>query len=185
VSGAPNALEVFHKALLASASVPGAFPPVLFNVEVDGHIYDEVHGDRGVISEDTTLAEWQFNLRELREEQASNLKPSTRYVIRNGKIEPEPETVEYSLLGLGGRAVSTLIKLQGVGDIVTAYESAKIRGSDFRVTWIGRDFDAPYPGPFYPVYMTALYHSGYDLMKASEAWDKKPLMLMSDEERLR
>ncbi len=40
-SGAPNALDTFHKALLASASVPGAYPPVVLDVEVDGQKYQE------------------------------------------------------------------------------------------------------------------------------------------------
>jgi hypothetical protein len=100
-------------------------------------------------------------------------------------VEPEPETTKYTILGLAGRAVSTLIKMQGVGDILAAYESARISGADFKVTWIGRDFDAPYPGPFDPDYMKALYRYGYDLMIAGEAWEDKPLMLMNDEERRR
>ncbi len=185
MSGAPNALDIFHKALLASASVPGAYPPVVLDVEVDGQKYQELHADGGVISQDTTLAMWQFDLREAREERASSQRPSALYLIRNGRVEPEPETTEYTILGLAGRAVSTLIKMQGVGDILAAYESAKISGADFKVTWIGRDFDAPYPGPFDPGYMKALYQYGYDLMKAGEAWENKPLMLMSDEERRR
>jgi hypothetical protein len=184
-SGAPNALDIFHKALLASASVPGAFPPVLFDVEVDGQIYDEIHADGGVISQDTTLSAWQYDLRELRDELGSDQKPSRLYLIRNGKVEPEPETTKYSLLGLAGRSISTLIKTQGDSNILEAYGSAKISGADFHVTWIGRDFDAPYPGPFDPGYMKALYQYGYDLMKAGDAWENKPLMLMSDEERLK
>jgi hypothetical protein len=184
-SGAPNALDIFHKALLASASVPGVFPPVVFDVEVDGQQYQELHADGGVISQDTTLGDWQYNLRKSREERASSQRPSAIYLIRNGRVEPEPEITEFNILGLSGRAVSTLIKMQGIGDIVTAYGSAVISGADFRVTWIGRDFDAPYPGPFDPGFMKALYQYGYDLMIAGEAWENKPLMLMSDEERRR
>ena len=184
-SGEPNALDIFHKVLLASASVPGAFPPVLFDVEVGGQIYDEIHADGGVISQDTTLGMWQFDLRKLREEQALSQRPSALYLVRNGRVEPESATTDFTILGLSGRAVSTLIKMQGVGDILAAYGSTKISGADFKVTWIGRDFDAPYPGPFDPGYMKALYQYGYDLMIAGEAWENKPLMLMSDEERRR
>jgi predicted acylesterase/phospholipase RssA len=35
-SKAPVALSLFRKILLASAAVPGAFPPVMIDVEVDG-----------------------------------------------------------------------------------------------------------------------------------------------------
>jgi hypothetical protein len=184
-SGAPNALDIFHKVLLASASVPGAFPPVLFDVEVDGKMYDEIHADGGVISQDTTLSGWQYDLRKFRDKHASDQRPSALYLVRNGRVEPEPETTKYSLIGLAGRSISTLIKVNGVGNIVTAYEAAEISGADFKVTWIGRDFAPPYPGPFDPVYMKALYKYGYDLMQDGEAWEDKPMMLMSDEERQR
>jgi hypothetical protein len=126
---------------------------------------------------------WQHDLREAREERASNQMPSALYLIRNGRVEPVPETTKYTLIGLAGRSISTLIKMQGTGDILAAYASAKISGAEFNVTWIGRDFKAPHPGPFDPDYMKALYQYGYDLMKAGEAWENKPLMLMSDEER--
>jgi hypothetical protein len=182
-SGAPNALDVFHKVLLASASVPAAYPPVLFDVEVDGQIYDEIHVDGGVISQDTTLGMWQHSLRESREERASSQRPSALYLIRNGRVEPVPETTKYTLIGLAERSIFTLIKMQGTGDVLAAYASAKISGADYKETWIGRDFKAPYPEPFDPDYMKALYKYGYDLMKAGQAWENKPLMLMSDEDR--
>jgi predicted acylesterase/phospholipase RssA len=61
-SGAPNALDVFRKALLASAALPVAFPPVLFEVLVDGQIYDEMHVDGGVVSQATALTSWQVEV---------------------------------------------------------------------------------------------------------------------------
>lgn len=184
-SGAPNALEVFRKALLASASIPVAFPPVVFKVEVNGRIYDELHADGGVISEDTTLAGWAYDIRRTRDQRRSGLRPRTIYLVRNGRIDPEPSTTEYSLVGIAGRAVSTLIKEQGLSNILSAYETAKLFGADFRVTWIGRDFDHPYPAPFDPGYMKALQQYGYDLMLSGDAWESRPPMLMSDEERRR
>lgn len=184
-SGAPNALGLFRKVLLASASVPVLFPPVLFEVEVDGQVYDELHADGGAISEDTTLSRWQFDIRRDRERRDSKQGPSTFYLILNGRVEPEAETTDLSILGVAMRTVHTLLKMQGIRDIVVAYESAKLSGAEFRVTWIGRDFQHPHPGPFDQDYMKALYQYGYDLMKRGEAWETKPLMLMDDEERRR
>jgi predicted acylesterase/phospholipase RssA len=34
-SGRPDALDTFHKVMLASASIPGVFPPVYFDIEAD------------------------------------------------------------------------------------------------------------------------------------------------------
>jgi predicted acylesterase/phospholipase RssA len=33
--------------MVASAAIPGAFPPVMFDVEVDGIPYQEMHVDGG------------------------------------------------------------------------------------------------------------------------------------------
>ena len=46
-SGKPGALDLFRKILLASASIPGVFPPVLIGVESGGQHYQEMHVDGG------------------------------------------------------------------------------------------------------------------------------------------
>jgi hypothetical protein len=50
-SGTPEARDLIHDVILASASIPGAFPPVLIEVEAEGRIYDEMHVDGGVTSQ--------------------------------------------------------------------------------------------------------------------------------------
>ena len=46
-SGHPEALELFRKVLLASASVPGVFDPVFIDAESNGHWFKEMHVDGG------------------------------------------------------------------------------------------------------------------------------------------
>jgi hypothetical protein len=46
-SKAPGALELFRGILLASAAIPGAFPPKMIRVDVDGKPYEEMHVDGG------------------------------------------------------------------------------------------------------------------------------------------
>ena len=47
----PGALDLVRKILLASAAIPGAFPPVLIEVEIDGQRYSEMHVDGGAIAQ--------------------------------------------------------------------------------------------------------------------------------------
>ncbi len=48
-SGHPGAVQLFRNVMLASASVPIAFPPVFFDVETEGgRRYDEMHVDGAV-----------------------------------------------------------------------------------------------------------------------------------------
>ena len=50
-SGHPDALKLIRKVLLASASIPIAFPPVHIDVEVDGRRYEEMHVDGGAAAQ--------------------------------------------------------------------------------------------------------------------------------------
>ena len=50
-SNHPEALHLIHKILLASAAIPLAFPPVFFDVEIDGAKYQEMHVDGGAVSQ--------------------------------------------------------------------------------------------------------------------------------------
>src|SRR5262249_55992334 len=39
----PRALDLFRKIMIASASIPGAFPPMMIDVEVHGKPYHQIH----------------------------------------------------------------------------------------------------------------------------------------------
>ncbi len=174
VSGAPNAVDVARKALLASASIPVVFPPVVFEVEIDGEVRDEMHGDGGVISQSTVLAEWQASFAD-----QGGGAPSAGdvYIVRNGRITPEPEQLNYRIMALAGRSISTLIKAGGLNDMQITYDATQIRGGDYHATWIGDDFNAPHSAPFDQNYMKALFTYGYDKMLAGEAWSNTPPLL--------
>jgi predicted acylesterase/phospholipase RssA len=42
-----RALALFRNVMLASAAIPGAFSPVMIDVEVKGKAYQEMHVDGG------------------------------------------------------------------------------------------------------------------------------------------
>src|SRR5690606_18327346 len=47
----PRARELIIEVLRASASIPGAFPPVMLDVTVDGKRYEEMHVDGGATTQ--------------------------------------------------------------------------------------------------------------------------------------
>ncbi len=47
----PDTIPLFRNILLASASIPGAFPPVLIDVNVGGTRYQEMHVDGGTMAQ--------------------------------------------------------------------------------------------------------------------------------------
>ena len=51
MSGVPDAKRLIHDVIRASTAIPGAFPPVLFEVEANGVRSEEMHVDGGVTSQ--------------------------------------------------------------------------------------------------------------------------------------
>jgi hypothetical protein len=81
-SGQPRALKLVQDILVASAAIPGAFPPVMIDVEVDGKPYQEMHVDGGA-SAQVFLYPPGLNVR------ASGVVRERRlYVIRNARLDP-------------------------------------------------------------------------------------------------
>jgi predicted acylesterase/phospholipase RssA len=104
----PGALDLVRKILLASAAIPGAFPPVLIEVEIDGRRYAEMHVDGGAIAQ-TFLYPHAL---ELTREAARRgiVRERNAYVIRNGRFDPDWATTERSFLSIAQRTIETMIQ---------------------------------------------------------------------------
>ena len=50
-SGHPKALALFQSIMIASASIPGVFPPAMVEVEAGGRPYQEMHVDGGTVAQ--------------------------------------------------------------------------------------------------------------------------------------
>ncbi len=46
-SNRPGVLHLVQQILIASAAIPGAFPPEMIDVEIEGRTYQEMHVDGG------------------------------------------------------------------------------------------------------------------------------------------
>jgi predicted acylesterase/phospholipase RssA len=171
-SGHPGALDLFRKIMIASASTPGAVPPVYFNVEADGKTYDEMHVDGGVM---TQVFGVPLLVHEADAWRKADYTVTGRvYIIRNAHLGPEPEPVTPELSNIAGRSISTLIKTQGIGDIYRAYAVAASANFDFNHIAIPRDFNDIPKEPFDPVYMKKLYDLGFEMARQDLKWSKSP-----------
>ncbi|MCC7251345.1 MAG: patatin-like phospholipase family protein [Hyphomicrobium sp.] len=167
-----EALPLFRKVLLASASVPGAFPPVRFKVRAGGQTYEEMHVDGG-ITQQVFLAPSALAFREL--DRIFGTTASRRlYIVRNGKISPEWEPVEEKVLPIAQRSISTLIKNQGIGDLYRMHATARRDGIDYNLAAIPADFTVKSNGPFDRSYMMALFAVGQKLGRNGYRWLKAP-----------
>jgi hypothetical protein len=158
-SGAPGALELFRKIMVASTSIPGAVSPVMIDVGVDGKHFQEMHVDGGVITQvflypPRSLMEWRR--------------------ATNGKLEAEWSGVKRRTLNIGGRAISALIQTQGISDLDRIYDTAQQDGADFNLAYIGSDFSDVHNEEFNTAYMQRLFDYAYQLSVKGYPWHKAP-----------
>jgi hypothetical protein len=173
-SGHPRALDTVRRVLLASAAIPGAFPPTMFDVTLDGVAYQEMHVDGGAFAQAFLYPSGLTRLRRTRMARGQFVVPAVAYVIRNGRLDPEWASTERSTLGIAGRAISTMITSSGLNDVVRIYNVTHRDGIPFNLAYIGSDFTEKLPEPFDQTYMRALFDYGYQRARRGYDWAKTP-----------
>jgi hypothetical protein len=169
-SGAPGAPDLIHDVLLASASIPGVFPPVLIEVEAEGERYDEMHVDGGVTGQlffDAQGLDWGGIFERLGVEGLPSL-----YVIRNGRMRDRWEKVDPRLFPIVTRTVSSLIRTQGIGDLAKLYLLSERFGFEYNLSYVPSDLPYEPTEPFDREYMQHLFDIGYERARTGTAWDK-------------
>ena len=160
-SGDPNATQLIRDIILASASVPGVFPPVLFTVEADGQPYDELHVDGGVSSNVFVYPiglDWAAVLKKMDVNSRPNL-----YVLRNGYLQGSWKAVKRNTLSIAAYSVGTLLTYVGHGDFNRMYLQAQRDGLNFNMIKIPTDFENTSTEAFDSVWMAELYELGYEM----------------------
>lgn len=160
ISNIPNKLDLVHRIILASAAVPGIFPPVLIDVSAQGMAFEELHVDGGV-TEQVLLLPGGYEAFVKNRRGVQKL-----YVIFNGVVAPSPATVQISSLSLLERAVPTLLKYLGRSNLEQLSNSARKAGLAFRLTAIPADFPESVSVFGSPQWLTALYQYGYQSGRA-------------------
>jgi predicted acylesterase/phospholipase RssA len=167
-----KALALFKKILLASASVPGLFEPVLIDVTAGGNKYEEIHVDGGVTSQVFLFPLKSSQMDKIAFEKAGIER--NLFIIRNGKITPDYAAMKPTVLPMSQRSIETLIKYQGAGDLYRLYSGAARDGMNYRLTYIPSDFNEKSTEVFDPVYMSKLFNLGVQIGKDPAHWLKAP-----------
>ncbi len=168
----PGALELVRKILVASAAIPGAFPPMTFDVEQGGKTYQEMHVDGGA-STQVFLYPPSLNVHE-RDRQLGVTRERHLYVLRNARLDPDWAQVERRTFSIAGRAITSLIQTQGMGDLYRIYLTSTRDGFDFNLAYIPSTFTTKLEAPFDSKYMNELFQLGYDMAVAGYLWEKAP-----------
>ena len=171
-SNDPKAPGLIHDILLASASIPGAFPPVVISVEADGKKFDELHVDGGTTQQVFAYPagiDWRQVIARLKVP-----RPPDLYVIRNAFLQPDYSPTKQKLIPIAGRSIDALLRTQGIGDLYRMYSNAEHDGVRFHLAYIPDDFTMKSKEAFDPAYMGALFDLGYQLGKSGKEWHAAP-----------
>ncbi len=170
-SGHPDAAELFRKVMLASASIPIAFPPVMIPVEVDGQLYDEMHVDGGTNSQ-VFFHAMTININKITKKLKTRI-PSfegTLYIVRNGKLASEQTHVERKLLSITDKTVSVMIKSAARNDLFRMKLLADAETMDVRFVGIPEDFVSESEEEFDQKEMGRLFEIGRTQWKQDDPW---------------
>lgn len=171
-SGHPQALELFRKLMMTSAAIPGAFPPSMIDVVAGGKQYQEMHVDGGAVAQ-VFVYPPSFKLKENAHKMGID-RERNLYVIRNARLDPDWSEVERRTLTIAGKAISSLIRTQGIGDLYRIYLNAQRDGLDYNLAYVPSTFNAPHKEDFDKDYMGQLFQTGYDAAVKGYPWAKTP-----------
>lgn len=174
-SGRPDALPLVRQILVASASVPGVFPPVSIKAIVDGKQIEELHSDGGTSAQFFTLPEQLIIAPNASEGDKLHI-----YVIINNALVPEFSMSPEKALPIIARAYAILLKSYTKQGLIALYNYAQRSGVDLDIASIEAQIPYSVTDPLSPQYMAAVYRIGYQKALNKSLWKKRPVFTNPD-----
>jgi hypothetical protein len=178
--GGPEARRLFCDVLVASASIPGLFPPVLIRVHAAGGDYDEMHVDGGTTASLFVGPE----VAAIIPNALDDLEDANLYVLVNGQFGTIARTTPLRTIPILMRSVSAALESDARRSVEYASSLAQRYQMNVRVTDIPDDY--PYRGPLdlAPSSMKALFDFGMKCALAGALW-AAPVDVLEKAERAR
>src|SRR5258708_22142473 len=164
--GDDKALALFRAVLLASASIPGIFPPVMIEAESHGKTIRELHNDGTItapffIAPETVLAGAG----------TVHLPTKQLYVIANAKLSQQFDVTTPQTTAVLGRSISLALQSGLRIELLLTLAAAQKQGISFSVAQIDPEFEHPSRGAFDPEYMKALFDFAVEQAKKGKAFE--------------
>jgi predicted acylesterase/phospholipase RssA len=169
MNGGQHAKALLRDVLVASASVPGLFPPVIIRVQERGRLFAEAHVDGTA----TTPFLVPASLAQQTEGFDSS-RPTAVYVIVDGRLSEEPRPVELRFRAILSRSISVGMTHMMRTTLELTATSTEIQGAHFEYAAIPMAYGSPTPFDFRTSTMRALFEYGYDCAQTGRFWISSP-----------
>lgn len=163
---------LFVNVLIASASIPGAFPPVLLDVGEGDRRVEELHVDGGAVSSFLVVPQALVLDEALTADAARPLTSARIWVVLNGKPEPRFEVARISGLSVAARSFDTMMKALKRADLAAAIQFARRYDLTLSVAGIPEDVKEN-SLDFTQAHMTALFAAGRARALAGSAFQRR------------
>jgi predicted acylesterase/phospholipase RssA len=164
--GDESARELFRDVLVASASVPGVFPPVLLHVREGGVTHDEMHVD-GATSVPFIAAPESLFFSSLR---LADLRGGRIFILVNGQLASEPSTTPFRTISVLSRSFATALRHMSRMQLASTAEFARAHGMELQFTAIPMDYPHVSALDFSQAAMGSLFGYGLECAERGRLW---------------
>ena len=165
--GGKAAHDLFRDVLVASASIPGVFEPLIIPVENEGVRHDEMHIDASATVSFFVAPALAYVL----PLDSKVFKGANIYVIINGQLGGIPHTTELDTISILSRSFSAALNHMARTQIALTSAFAKRYGMNLKLTLIPLDY--PFKGPleFHESASRELFRYASDCAQENQLWN--------------
>jgi predicted acylesterase/phospholipase RssA len=165
-NGGPDARVLFRDVLVASASIPGMFPPVMIRVREDGATHDEAHVDGAATIPffvPPAFAEIPFGA-------LAGTHRTAVYIIIDGQLEETARATRLTARAIFSRSVNVGLHHMLQTSLELTAATAQLQGATLQYSAIPGAYPLPGGFDFRPDTMRPLLRYAYACAQAGRLW---------------
>lgn len=165
--GGLGALPLFRDVLIASASIPGVFPPVMIAADGAEGVFEELHVDGGVMTPFIALPEIMWSWDDV----GADFAGARIHVIVNGKARSGVSITQDAPVPVLARSLDAMLKSAVRTHLAATRAFAVRNGLEYRAVAIPDELDVGRGFDFSVETMRSIYDHGYRIGLTAEGWD--------------
>jgi predicted acylesterase/phospholipase RssA len=167
LNGGASARTLFRDVLIASASIPGMFPPVIVRIREDGAVHDEAHVDGGATVPFFVPPEFLQGPAEAMDEEHRTMV----YVIVDGQLGETAHATRMTARAILTRGIHAGLDHMLLTTLELTAATAQLRGADLRYSAIPRAYPHVDPLDVRTATRQSLFRYAFECAQARRLWN--------------